>query len=231
MKIIYYRKVDPLGIIIVFGFALSAIISVVDGDPRVLLLRESIVTAATGALFLITLIPLKVGKIELRPLTYGITAQMTAAAPAVRYLRYGEWIEVSRSEFSWQYSKKFRFGMRLGTFLWGICLLLEFTAKLIMYFSPITIDQFVLYSNVVLGVVLGGMGIFTMFHAAWLKKQVEKEMIDIKAQLARDAAEFEAEHTPYQPDQGAYDPQAAYDPQPPFDPHGAYDHQGLPHTA
>lgn len=121
--------------------------------------------------------------------------------------------------------------MRLGTFLWGICLLLEFTAKLIMYFSPITIDQFVLYSNVVLGVVLGGMGIFTMFHAAWLKKQVEKEMIDIKAQLARDAAEFEAEHTPYQPDQGAYDPQAAYDPQPPFDPHGAYDHQGLPHTA
>jgi hypothetical protein len=200
VKLFYYRKVDPLGIIIVFGLVISAIISVIDGQPRVLLLRESIVTAATGAIFLITLIPIKIGKLQLRPLTYGIAAQMTAAAPAVRYMRYGQMIQVSRSEFNWEYSTKFRFAMRLGTALWGIALLLEFVAKLIMYFSPLTIDQMVLYGNVVLAVVMGSMGLFTIIHSRIVRKQVAVEMVHIKRKLEADAAEYESERAPYQPE-------------------------------
>lgn len=89
-KILYYRTVDPLGVIIVFGFVLSAIISVIDGNPRVLLLRESIVTGATGLIFLIALIPFKIGKIQLKPLIYGVTEQMMSILPPVEYVYKGE---------------------------------------------------------------------------------------------------------------------------------------------
>ncbi|GAB5592615.1 hypothetical protein Unana1_07515 [Umbelopsis nana] len=189
-KLIYYRKVDPLGLIIIFGFVLSAVISIIDSNPRVLLLRESIVTAATGILFLITLIPLKVGKIRLMPMTYGVTAQMMAAAPTIRYMKDGEMIEQTRTEFCWEWCKTFRFGMRLMTALWGCILLLEFMAKLIMYFSSLTVDQMVLYGNVVLGVTLGFMGVFTIGYSRYVRINTMKEVQVVRQNLEAQAAQY-----------------------------------------
>jgi hypothetical protein len=200
VKLIIFRRFDPLGCIIIFGFAISAIISVIDGDPRVLLLRESIVTAATGALFLLSLIPIKIGRWRNRPLTYGVTAQMLAVAPPVRYFRYGEMVEKSRAEFSWEFSKVFRRAMYVGSFLWGIALELEFGGKVIMYFSSLTIDQFVLYGNIVMAAILGGMTVFTIFHARRMRKKVGEEMVDIKRRLEADAREYQAERQAYNHD-------------------------------
>jgi hypothetical protein len=189
-KIIYYRKIDPLGLLIIFGFVLSAVISLVDANPRVLLLRESIVTSATGALFLLSLIPIKIGKLQVMPMTYGVTAQMMAAAPTIRYMKNGEMIEQSRTEFCWEWSKTFRFGMRLMTALWGCILLLEFMAKVIMYFSPLTVDQIVLYGNIILGCTLGTMGLFTVGYSRYLRKRTIKEVHEIRLRLEAEAAQY-----------------------------------------
>lgn len=192
VKIIYYRTVDPLGLIIVFGYVLSAIISVIDGNPRVLLLRESIVTCATGVIFLITMIPLKVGKFQMRPLIYGVTQQMMSIVPPVKYVYKGEVIDQSRAEFCWQWSTVFRRGIYTMTAAWGIILVLEFVAKLIMYFSSLTVDQMVLYGNIVLGVTLGSMGVFNTIYSRSIRLNTMKETAQVQKQLEEEA---EQQHT------------------------------------
>lgn len=192
MKIIYYRTIDPLGLIIVFGYVLSAIISVIDGNPRVLLLRESIVTCATGIIFLITMIPLKVGKFQMRPLIYGVTQQMMSITPPVKYMYKGEVIDQSRAEFCWQWSTVFRRGIYTMTAAWGIILVLEFVAKLIMYFSSLTVDQMVLYGNIVLGVTLGSMGLFNTIYSRSIRLNTMKETAQVQKQLEEEA---EQQHT------------------------------------
>ncbi|KAG9326018.1 hypothetical protein KVV02_008450, partial [Mortierella alpina] len=79
-KFFIYRRVDPIGLLIIFGFVLSAILSVIDGNPRLLLLRDSFVTCASGLIFLASLVPIKIGKFQVRPLTYGVSAQMLTAS-------------------------------------------------------------------------------------------------------------------------------------------------------
>ncbi|KAF9349303.1 hypothetical protein BGX26_012376 [Mortierella sp. AD094] len=194
VKYFIYRRVDPLGLLIIFGFMLSAIVSVVDGDPRLLLLRDSFVTAATGLLFLGSLIPIKTKKFELKPVTYGVSAQMMAAAPKVRYFVNGKMIEQERSEFCWQWSHNYRSGMRLTTGLWGGALLVEFAIKLVMYFSSLSVDQMVLYGNVVLGVTLGTAALLTTISSSIIRKRTMKEVQSVKAQLERENEEWEAAH-------------------------------------
>ncbi|KAF8977908.1 hypothetical protein BGZ46_007003 [Entomortierella lignicola] len=198
VKYFIFRRVDPLGLLIIFGFIVSGVVSAIDGNPRLLLLRDSFVTAATGVLFLGSLIPLKIKKFELKPLTYGVSAQMTAAAPKVRYLIDGKVIEQARSEFCWQWSHKFRNGMRLTTAIWGIALLVEFAIKVVMYFSTLTVDQMVLYGNVVLGVTLGTAGAATLIASHYIRKSTVKEVQVIKARLERENDEWEATHLPQQ---------------------------------
>lgn len=159
-KIVWYRSVDPLGLVIIFGFVISAVISVIDGNPRVLLLRESIVTCATGVLFLLSMIPFRIGKWSNKPLVYGVSKQMMSLLPPVKYVYKGEVVEESRLEFCWRWSTVFKRGMLFLNAAWGVLLILEFVAKLIMYFSSLTVDQMVLYGNIILGVTLGTMGVF-----------------------------------------------------------------------
>ncbi|KAI8575193.1 hypothetical protein K450DRAFT_303740 [Umbelopsis ramanniana AG] len=186
-KFIIYRQFDPLGLIIVFGFVLSAILSVVDSNPRIILLKDSIVSSATGLIFLLSLLPLRFGRFNLRPLTYGISAEMMSAAPKIQYVKEGELIEQAPTQFSWEHIKFFRTGMRLLTAMWGIALLLEFVARLIMYFSPLTIDQLVLYSNIVLGCLLGTMGVFTIIYSHHLRTKTRKMVQELLARFAADA--------------------------------------------
>ncbi|KAF8974938.1 hypothetical protein BGZ52_009426, partial [Haplosporangium bisporale] len=95
VKFYIYRKVDPIGVLIIIGFVLSAILSVIDGNPRLLLLRDSFVTGITGLIFIGSLIPIKIRTFQNRPLTYGVSAQMMAAAPNIQYFVQGKLVEQS----------------------------------------------------------------------------------------------------------------------------------------
>ncbi|KAG0209713.1 hypothetical protein BGX28_010007 [Mortierella sp. GBA30] len=194
IKIILYRRVDPIGLLIIFGFILSAVLSVIDGNPRLILLRDSFVTCATGIIFLASLLPITIGKFQFRPLTFGVSAQMMQTAPRIRYLLEGQTIEENRAEFCWKYSHQFRNGMRATTLVWGIALLIEFALRLVFYFSSMTVDQLVLYGNVVLGATLGTAIVFTMIMSRVIRKRTSKEVVGIKEQLQKDHEEWEAAH-------------------------------------
>ncbi|GJJ71072.1 hypothetical protein EMPS_03422 [Entomortierella parvispora] len=208
-KIIVYRKVDPIGILVLFGFVLSAILSVVDGDPRVLLLRDSFVTGATGVIFMVSLIPLKIGKFEVKPLTAGVSAQMMAAAPKIRYFVEDKLVEQTRSDFCWQWSHQYRRGMRASTLAWGVALLAEFALRLVFYFSSMTIDQLVMWGNIVLACCLGTAGVLTFVISHFVRKWTTDELAVVKAQLERDHDDWKAAHATY-PNQQQQQQQQGY---------------------
>ncbi|CAO3671450.1 unnamed protein product [Umbelopsis ramanniana] len=186
-KIIWYRSVDPLGLVIIFGFVISAVISIIDGNPRVLLLRESIVTCATGALFLLSMIPFRIGKWSNKPLVYGVSKQMMSLLPPVKYVYQGEVVEESRLEFCWRWSPVFKRGMLVLNAAWGVLLILEFVAKLIMYFSSLTVDQMVLYGNIILGVTLGTMGVFNGVYGRIIRIRSIAECKVVQKRLEEEA--------------------------------------------
>ncbi|KAG0088009.1 hypothetical protein BGZ92_006716 [Podila epicladia] len=195
VKFIVYRRLDPIGLLIIFGFVLSAILSVIDGNPRLLLLRDSFVTCASGLIFLGSLIPIKIGKFQMKPLTYGVSAQMMAAAPSIQYFVEGNLVEQSLSEFCWQWSRHYRRGMRTMTAVWGIALLLEFTLRLIFYFSSMNLDQLVMWGNIVLICTLGTAGLFTIASSRFVRKWTTEDVTLAKAQLERDHEDWEAAHS------------------------------------
>ncbi|KAF9213794.1 hypothetical protein BGZ59_004805 [Podila verticillata] len=193
-KFFVYRRVDPIGLLIIFGFGLSAILSVIDGNPRLLLLRDSLVTCASGLIFLASLIPIKIGKFQVKPLTFGVSAQMMAASPSIQYFVEGNLVEQSLSEFCWQWSRHYRRGMRGLTAVWGIALLLEFTIRLIFYFSSMTLDQLIMWGNIVLVCTLGAAGLFTIASSHFVRKWTTEDVAFAKAQLERDHEDWEAAH-------------------------------------
>ncbi|KAF9953099.1 hypothetical protein BGZ72_005708 [Mortierella alpina] len=193
-KFVVYRKVDPIGLLIIFGFVLSAILSVIDGNPRLLLLRDSLVTCASGLIFLASLIPLRMARFQVRPLTYGVSAQMMSASPSVQYFVRGNLVEQTLPEFCWQWSRRYRRGMRTLTAVWGIALLLEFTLRLIFYLSSMNLDHLVMWGNIVLVCTLGTAGLFTIASSHFVRKWTTEDVALAKAQLERDHEYWEAAH-------------------------------------
>ncbi|KAG2175955.1 hypothetical protein INT44_000433 [Umbelopsis vinacea] len=187
IEIVWYRTINPLGLVIIFGFVISAAISVIDGNPRVLLLRESIVTCATGLLFLLSMIPFRYKNWTSKPLTYGVTRQMMSLLPPVKYVYQGEVVEESRFEFCWRWSPVFKRGMLTMNAAWGVILILEFVAKLAMYFSSLTVDQMVTYGNIVLGVTLGAMGVFNAIYGRMIRLRSIEECKVVQKRLEEEA--------------------------------------------
>ncbi|KAI9277859.1 hypothetical protein BY458DRAFT_504252 [Sporodiniella umbellata] len=104
------RRLDILGCVFVISYVISAILSVVTGDIRLTLLRDSAVTAMIGGLFLITLIPLKTRWTD----------------------RAGQEHSQSTPNFNWDHIKIYRLFAYATTAGWGTLLMGEFIAKVIM---------------------------------------------------------------------------------------------------
>lgn len=113
---------------------------------------------------------------------------MLATQPNVHYMKNGEMIDQGLPEFVWENSPVFRKGQRMLTAGWGIALLMELVAKLIMYFSSLTVDQLFLYGNVVAGVLLGSMGLATVVFSHFLRKRTKADIDQVKQRIETEAA-------------------------------------------
>ncbi|KAI9307254.1 hypothetical protein BJ944DRAFT_158403 [Cunninghamella echinulata] len=172
VKFIYRKKVDALGCIIVFSFVLSAILSVISGDARLALLRDSTVTAVIAAAFLITLIPITTKWFTLRPLTYLIGLQFLSELPPLTWVdKNGEKQEQHILEFLWDKSRDFRMQSRIQTTSWGVTLLGEFIATLIMIESSLSVDNIVWISKVIVIVmIIYNVILATVLHYVYQKR-------------------------------------------------------------
>ncbi|KAI9250337.1 hypothetical protein BY458DRAFT_27749, partial [Sporodiniella umbellata] len=64
------HKVDMMGVLMLLGFAVSALLAFIQSDPKLYLLRESAMTLAMGLMLIVTLIPLRYKIHTLRPFMF-----------------------------------------------------------------------------------------------------------------------------------------------------------------
>lgn len=95
-----------------FTFVLSLVMVLLGGSEKLLLMRESLITAGVGLLFLGSLL-------MKRPLIYHMVSRFT---PKVN------------GEKNWQYPY-FRTVMRNMTLIWGVLLVLEALTKIVMIYE------------------------------------------------------------------------------------------------
>ncbi|KAI9030152.1 hypothetical protein CLU79DRAFT_734327 [Phycomyces nitens] len=171
IQAIFLRRIDPIGMAVVFGFILSVILAVVDKDPKLLLMRESFVLAGVGGLCALTLLPLRYKSFELRPFTYYIAIDLIP----MRTVSFHdpETKPQNRIAFYWANSPFCRFHVRLLTAIIIVFLEAEFGLKL-FYIFTFDIDKIVILSNATLPAIAISVAAFAGFYIYWIGKRLQR---------------------------------------------------------
>jgi hypothetical protein len=112
---IRHRSFDIVGIIVLVGLVAGIVPAILGGNQRMLLVRESFVTGAIGAVLLIS------GFLS-KPLGYYIVREFLTANEALPHERW---------DVLWRHGY-FRHGLRIFTIAWGALLLGEFVLRAFM---------------------------------------------------------------------------------------------------
>jgi hypothetical protein len=141
------RQLDVLGIIVLAFLAISALISFIGGDPKLLLIRESFLTVVLGVVCIVSLLfPRPIWFYIIR---YFATGNDAAKAPVFN----------SR----WQYPA-FRSYIRIITVVWGIVYLVEFPVRVFMVYH-LSIQQYLAIGPIVFYAVTFAVIAFTIAYA------------------------------------------------------------------
>ncbi|WP_462409880.1 VC0807 family protein [Neobacillus sp. Marseille-QA0830] len=138
--LIKQKKMDVFGSLMLFTFLLTLGLVMLGGSEKILLIRESFITAVVGIIFLGSLFFKK-------PLMFHL---------ALRF--------IGNPQFAgnWQYDY-FRFVMRLMTFVWGLILVLEATVRITLVFVLST-ATYLAISNIVLYGFIGSAILWTVYY-------------------------------------------------------------------
>jgi len=131
-ELIYHRQLDPISILVLLGIAADGVALLFGGSPRLLLVRESLITGVFGlACFFSLLLP--------RPMMFYFARYFIAGTDPVRQARFNA---------AWQF-QEVRFCHRLITTVWGcafvgelmirIVLIYNLPAALVLVISPVLI--------------------------------------------------------------------------------------------
>jgi hypothetical protein len=147
VTMIRHRQLDVLGIITLAFLAISAVISIIGGDPKLLLIRESFLTVVLGVACIVSLLfP--------RPLMFYI----------IRYFATGnDPAKAPVFNSRWQYPE-FRRYMRIISVVWGIVYLVEFPVRVFMVYH-LPIQQYLAIGPIVFYAVTFAIIAFTIAYA------------------------------------------------------------------
>ncbi|KAL0076396.1 hypothetical protein J3Q64DRAFT_1771596 [Phycomyces blakesleeanus] len=171
IQAIFLRRIDPIGLAVVFGFILSVILAVVDKDPKLLLMRESFVLAGVGGICALTLIPIRYKSFELRPFTYYIAIDIIPMRQVT--FQDPDKEPQKRIAFYWVNSPFCRFHVRVLTAVIIVFLEAEFGLKL-FYIFTFDIDKIVILSNSTLPAIAISVAAFAGFYIYWIGKKLQK---------------------------------------------------------
>ncbi|QHT58954.1 hypothetical protein GXP70_02575 [Paenibacillus lycopersici] len=135
-----HRKLDAFGALMLFTFLLTMALVLLGGSEKMLLIRESLITAGVGLVFL--------GSLALRrPFMYHLAARFISGADF---------------QANWMYGY-FRFVMRLMTVVWGIMLTGEAIVRVYMVYHMST-ERYLAFSNIVLYGFIGAAVLWTVVY-------------------------------------------------------------------
>ena len=149
------KQADAFAMFMLVGFVLSILALCFGGNEKVILLRESFVTASCGVIF--------VGSLFFpKPLIYYF---------AIRFTTSGGPEEKSAFEEGWKLPY-FRFVMRLMTAVWGISFLAEAIVKVILVYR-LSVSAFLGVSQLVFYGFLGMTIAWTVLYRKHAQKRME----------------------------------------------------------
>ncbi|MFE5319488.1 VC0807 family protein [Paenibacillus sp. NPDC056579] len=155
-----HKKLDVFGGMMLFTFLLGLGMVLLGGDEKLLLIRESFVTAAVGALFLVSLLfP--------RPLIYHLAMRFSSKDGS----------EKSNFADNWQIPY-FRYVIRLMTIVWGMMLLVEAAVRITLVYE-LTTEQFLAISNIVFYCFIGAAIGWTVLY----RRRSKVRLMEIKSTM------------------------------------------------
>jgi len=147
-----HRRLDIFGVMVLIGLAVSIAGVLLGGGPRLLLLRESFVTGASGVVMLASLVlPRPLGYYFARQLLTGNDPEKGAAFAAL-----------------WQ-TPPFRRAMRGGTVFWGGLLLGEFGVRVAMVLTLPVVVVLALSPLVLNALIFGGVVVSAIWGSRLLR--------------------------------------------------------------
>jgi hypothetical protein len=151
-----FRRVDALSVMVVAGIVLSIAAMALGGSPRMLLLRESLVSGAIGVAFLLSW-PLR------RPLIFYL-----ARASVAREMEGG----AARFEALWQERPNLSTAIRFMTLVWGVGLTAETALRAWMALTW-PIERFLVVSPFIGYGIYGGLTLWTLWYRKSLRSRAE----------------------------------------------------------
>jgi hypothetical protein len=147
-----FRRVDALSLIVLIGIVLSIGAMALGGSPRMLLLRESLVSGAIGVAFLLSL-PMR------RPLIFYL-----ARATVAREVAGG----AERIDALWNERPAFATRMRMMTAVWGVGLTSETVLRSWMAWTW-PVERFLVVSPFIGYGIYGALLVWTLWYRKALR--------------------------------------------------------------
>ncbi|OAJ54359.1 hypothetical protein A6V36_06480 [Paraburkholderia ginsengiterrae] len=154
-----FRRVDALSMMVVAGIVLSIAAMALGGSPRMLLLRESLVSGMIGVAFLLSL-PMR------RPLIFYL-----ARASVAREMEGG----AARFEALWQERPTLGPALRFMTLVWGVGLTGETALRAWMALTW-PIERFLVVSPFIGYAIYGGLMLWTLWYRKSMRSRAETRM-------------------------------------------------------
>ncbi|HLZ62819.1 MAG TPA: VC0807 family protein [Ktedonosporobacter sp.] len=173
--LIRQRRFDLIACVTITGIAVSIVAAFIGGDPRLFLIRESFLTAATGLAYLISLLFPK-------PLWFYIIRYFAGANNHERMTAF---------DANWQ-NAGFRTFTRVLTLIWGIAFLGEFTIRVILVYS-MPIAQFLIISPIIFNGITIAVIATPFLYAKWFRRKYEERRRQMAAAEAQPAEIAETE--------------------------------------
>lgn len=147
LQFLRQRRIDPIGAIVLFGFAAGLLVSfALGGNAFVLKVRDSAFTFLFGLACLVT------AKLARRPLTFYVGRALTAGTDPQRGRRYDELFEMPPVRATFQ----------LVNLVWGLGLMIDAATRVVLA-ADLSTKAFLAVSPVLSGVYIGGMAVFTVW--------------------------------------------------------------------
>jgi hypothetical protein len=165
VELLRFRRIDALSALVLLGIALSVAAMAVGGSPRLLLMRESLITGAVGVAFLVSLLlP--------RPLVFYL-ARATVARERGRDGNDDYFEEL------WRTRPAFGSALRRMTVIWGVGLVAEAALKVWMAWQwpvarVLVVSPFVSYG------IYGAL----MAYTFWYRRRARAGMPAVNADRA-----------------------------------------------
>ncbi|KAI7848360.1 hypothetical protein BDC45DRAFT_471345 [Circinella umbellata] len=187
-RMIRDKQFDVLGIVAGLAFLISGIVSIAEPDEKVEAICEGIVPLLVGVFCVISIIPIKIGSWELRPMVFQLANQVMprsdasqdlAAQDEQRLNGHHQKTTSKREKLDWTYRHmaRFRQDMRIMTAVWGLMLIVGFVIKLIVVLTDTDLGSAALAGYLIFGLGAFVVMIFTGFYTKICKGHLKQDIM------------------------------------------------------